>query len=861
MKAILFALSAILAVSTAYIIDVAPEHKKVYHLLGDEHCTWGPGFWCKNITNAAQCNATQHCIKKEWETMKVPEDHGSVCEICKDMVTQARDQLQSNQTQEDLKAVFEGSCKLMMVKVVIEECDKLVDQFVPELVETLASQMDPSVVCSVSGLCNSPRIDKLLLENEQTLKKTYGKVISLKNDEIEPDECSKCYTIVTHMEGKLKNTSKDEFVDRLLVICGNMGSFSDACSSIVLVHYKTLFERVQSEFKAKSICHLSGQCSSIFHQHEDETKPTPKVEIRPLSSVGIVDIGDDLPCKLCEQLVGHLKDLLVANTTEIEFKEVLEGFCKQTKSFASECISIVDQYYPEIYEYLVNGLKSNTVCEMAGICPAPGKKLEGPFMPLLPPDSESVAIKISQERKIKKVNNLGENGAGIRKYPKTEADEMQLPSGTWGSSLTLLGMPNMDVSGQKSCAICEFVLHELQKEMTQSSTESNIKQALGKVCDKIPNLVEDMCHEFVDQYGDAVIALLVQEIDPSMVCPMVHLCPTQQAMEAWDQIPKEHMLESKIQDKPSCPLCLLAVNQLYTVIKSNKTEENIISELDKLCSHLPKDLSNQCVELVKVYSKELIDMLLADMTPQEVCVALKLCDPKKNVGPTNLSPTNFYPTDKDGEIISNEIPYFPLKPSKPVIYEKETTKCVICETIMEYLEKAMSKKSTKDEIEKLIHEVCEYLPKSAAKSCDNFVNEYADIVITLLSQEVSPREICTLINACEDQVQQIRESVSECALCQAIISSVDNLLTNPKVDDRIEEVINSACDYIPPSKHDKCVMLLEVYEQSIINLLKMNVDTKEICKKMSLCSSTDMFAMTHVDFRNNRLQLRKLNIK
>lgn len=75
---------------------------------------------------------------------------------------------------------------------------------------------------------------------------------------------------------------------------------------------------------------------------------------------------------------------------------------------------------------------------------------------------------------------------------------------------------------------------------------------------------------------------------------------------------------------------------------------------------------------------------------------------------------------------------------------------------MEYLEKAMSKKSTKDEIEKLIHEVCEYLPKSAAKSCDNFVNEYADIVITLLSQEVSPREICTLINACEDKIQQIK---------------------------------------------------------------------------------------------------------
>lgn len=60
------------------------------------------------------------------------------------------------------------------------------------------------------------------------------------------------------------------------------------------------------------------------------------MEIRPLSSVGMVEVDDDLPCKLCEQLVGHLRDLLVANTTELEFKQVLLGICAETKSFADE---------------------------------------------------------------------------------------------------------------------------------------------------------------------------------------------------------------------------------------------------------------------------------------------------------------------------------------------------------------------------------------------------------------------------------------------------------------------------------------------------------------------------------------------
>lgn len=55
----------------------------------------------------------------------------------------------------------------MPLKVIKTECKKLADDFIPELVDTLASEMDPNVVCTVSGLCNSARIDKLLLENKE----------------------------------------------------------------------------------------------------------------------------------------------------------------------------------------------------------------------------------------------------------------------------------------------------------------------------------------------------------------------------------------------------------------------------------------------------------------------------------------------------------------------------------------------------------------------------------------------------------------------------------------------------------------------------------------------------------------------
>lgn len=72
-----------------------------------------------------------------------------------------------------MKQVFYGSCQLLPLKVIKTECKKLADDFIPELVDTLASEMDPNVVCTVSGLCNNARIDKLLdnIEKVTTINK------------------------------------------------------------------------------------------------------------------------------------------------------------------------------------------------------------------------------------------------------------------------------------------------------------------------------------------------------------------------------------------------------------------------------------------------------------------------------------------------------------------------------------------------------------------------------------------------------------------------------------------------------------------------------------------------------------------
>lgn len=47
--------------------------------------------------------------------------------------------------------------------------------------------------------------------------------------------------------------------------------------------------------------------------------------------------------------------------------------------------------------------------------------------------------------------------------------------------------------------------------------QTQIEKVVKEACDYLPASVQGQCREFVDTYGNAVIALLAQEVDPSQV--------------------------------------------------------------------------------------------------------------------------------------------------------------------------------------------------------------------------------------------------------------------------------------------------------------------------------------------------------
>jgi saposin len=498
------------------------------------------------------------------------------------------------------------------------------------------------VVCSTAGLCNNVAIDKMLEEYEAQKNQL---------------SCSQCNNIGNVISHKFHTSNRDQVLDGFLGVCGRLSSFSDACSSLVLSYFNEIYQELSQNLNAENICHMSGSCSSKFHQHEDDSS---SVEIETLSNVGFLknkQAGDDIPCELCEQLIKHLRDILVANTTELEFKTVLEGLCKQTKAFQQECVSLVDQYYPIIYETLVNNLDANGACFMIGVCPK-GNNLPhiAPAAPMLP-----------AEQKIQKRKKLGENEKPINLMP--------LPI----DQLMGLKMNRDLVDNGAQCTICQLFLHYIQEELSDAKNEDEIKEAVGRTCDKFPTSISGNCHNFVNLYGDALIALLVQEIDPRELCPQLKLCPSNVA-DVEVIAPGAMDVEINVKAKPTCPLCVLVVKEAEDYIKNAKTKESVKKALDKVCSRLPPKPQLQCTDFVETYYDELLEKLVSDFDPKNVCVELQLCPAlNEDIFRVGIEKLDAIPYIGGGDINTNEIPDFTVN-GQPInaAATEGSGECMLC---------------------------------------------------------------------------------------------------------------------------------------------------------------------------------------
>ena len=74
--------------------------------------------------------------------------------------------------------------------------------------------------------------------------------------------------------------------------------------------------------------------------------------------------------------------------------------------------------------------------------------------------------------------------------------------------------------------------------------------------------------------------------------------------------------------------------------------------------------------------------------------------------------------------------------------------CVLCKYVISTLDGMLEDKTNEKEIEEALESLCSFLPSSMSKQCDTFVETYTDLIIDLLTKDVSPQMVCSNLGLC-----------------------------------------------------------------------------------------------------------------
>lgn len=655
--------------------------------------------------------------------MTLPPDNDDVCQICKEMVKEARDQLLSNETQDELKQVLDGSCALIPLKIISTECTKLMDNFLPELVDALASRMDPQLVCAVSGLCNSARIDKLIDDSQLT--------------------CASCKY---HMSALFHHLNQsDNLKNALLEECGHLGSYSDSCRAAVLEEDLTLV-RGYLDGKSGEFCELVGICG-------EGSDPVDTGE------VAVYQPTEDLSCDFCKQLVNHVRTWLVDNATREEFDLVMKNLCKAVgPKHEKECVAFVKDYGDEIYQLVVDDLDADSFCQRVGVCPSEsGAKDSSLVWTIFPVKSDTRLVKLVPPQRLIGTDERAESDtkcelcsyfmaqlqtylddpttehsieqfvdqACTRYLPKEMASQCQEFVTEYGDELIeLIGSevdpkeicprlklcPVPKVTGVKdilpTCALCEFTVTKLINLIGKNMTKESIESATAKVCHALPKKYTDECMSFMKNYGDQVIEMILIEGSSHEICAALHLCLFSKVSPPAE--PRPAIVTNNKGDDPKCVLCEYVITTLAARIKDNATEQEIKAELEQICTHLPKTVTKKCTTFVETYGDLILSYLVQEMDPQQVCQELRLCKAPGLVGVT-------------GDLL-------------------ELSQCQLCQVVEDYFTMKVDQKDEtfmRNEIDETVSRLCGNL-RNLKENCTELVEDYGPYLLQVVKGDTDP---------------------------------------------------------------------------------------------------------------------------
>ncbi|ELU16785.1 hypothetical protein CAPTEDRAFT_225175 [Capitella teleta] len=490
-----------------------------------------------------------------------------------------------------------------------------------------------------------------------------------KNNEIvdkDTDEvCQFCETVVGEVKSMLLNKkAQDEVRQFLDSACSVIPSaeLAKECASTVDKYLEEILGLIAMEMDPQMVCSLMGLCTGL----NKENKPTPQLAVSPVNVEPL--------CTDCKKFFEDIKAYITSASTEKEIEEMIDDqLCTNLGGLEDECKQLVKTFLPEILQALAGAYDPDIICDAFGLCLNSSlsgartlfHRLKLQKTPLFSAakNSNSAETCMLCETVVGEVQTLTRDAATqaeIEAFLKTEVcahlgsvkDACEITVDSYGSIFfeflaneldpktrcTSLGFclaasnevspshvfsplkaPAL-VKASTTCVVCEFVMSEIDSLLSDNATEEDIKIALEKVCKILPETIQDQCMDFVNMYSDLVINLLTHELNPEQICTAIGLCRTAKS------IPVKAIVNDAM-----CSVCETVIQYVDTLLEENSTIAEIEAVLEKVCNFLPTSLQQQCDTIIETYGKTIVQMIVDDASPEEICTAIGLCTSVKTV--------------------------------------------------------------------------------------------------------------------------------------------------------------------------------------------------------------------------------------
>jgi hypothetical protein len=284
------------------------------------------------------------------------------------------------------------------------------------------------------------------------------------------------------------------------------------------------------------------------------------------------------------------------------------------------------------------------------------------------------------------------------------------------------------------CDECQYAVQELKNVVEDRATQDQVKQFISEEVCKRLGKYQGSCDLIVTDALPSFFEEMEKFLQNSkQVCLDLHLCavtaeqsllPTKTRNIARHRGPIRvnsfmQMINS-LQTKShgiymSCFECQLALDVILAEVNKPENVESMSTDLKaSVCSKLPVDFHDSCVDFLGLYLTTVLQMTMQQVDATSICRAMHMCTTEK------LRAIQRLPTS-----------------------EKSAIACESCKGITALMRRELVDAHLRTELEHGIEEYfCQNLPSSMTNLCYNMVESYASVFLDKVVAHINSQTIC-----------------------------------------------------------------------------------------------------------------------